>query len=133
MSETMNERPVHRPHPGSMSEPYLELDLERELDELQRETAWATGRNARTLVKFDDLRVVLTAMKAGARIPAHQTQGRISIEGVRGRIRIRAEGRTFDLRPGSLLALDHGVSHEVEAIEDGAFLLTIAWPRPPAG
>jgi hypothetical protein len=41
---------------------------------------------------------------------------------------MRALGRTFGLPAGSLLALDQGLSHEVEAIEDSVFLLTIAWP-----
>jgi quercetin dioxygenase-like cupin family protein len=39
-----------------------------------------------------------------------------------------AAGRTFDLRPGSLLALDRGAPHAIEALEESAFLLTIAWP-----
>ena len=45
-----------------------------------------------------------------------------------GHIRLNASGRTFDLRPGSLLALDQGVPHDIEALEESAFLLTIAGP-----
>jgi len=33
-----------------------------------------------------------------------------------------------DLTPGQLLALDRSIKHDVEAREDSAFLLTIAWP-----
>jgi len=112
-----------------MAATYLEFDLTREVDELRREAAWATGRNARTLAKYDDLRVVLTVLKAGAHIPGHQTEGRISIQGVQGLVKVRAEGRTFSLGPGVLLTLDRGVLHEVDAVDDSAFLLTIAWPR----
>ena len=43
-------------------------------------------------------------------------------------IRLNASGRTFDLRPGSLLALDQGTPHAIEALQESAFLLTIAWP-----
>jgi quercetin dioxygenase-like cupin family protein len=71
--------------------------------------------------------VVLTVLRAGARIPGHQTRGRVSIQTVRGHVVVRAEGRTFDLRAGALLALDGGVPHDVDAREDSAFLLTIAW------
>ena len=39
-----------------------------------------------------------------------------------------ASGRTFSLRHSGLLALDHGVAHDIEALEESAFLLTIAWP-----
>lgn len=128
MSSNMEGPPARRPHPGPMSATYLEFDLAREIDDLQREAEWATGRNARTLVKYDDLRVVLTVLKAGARIPGHQTAGRISIQGLRGRIRLHAEGRTFDVLSGVLLALDRAVPHDLEAVDDSAFLLTIAWP-----
>jgi quercetin dioxygenase-like cupin family protein len=58
----------------------------------------------------------------------HQTEGRISIQTVVGHIQVRAQGRTFDLPAGSLLALDQGIPHDVEALEESAFLLTIAWP-----
>ncbi len=111
-----------------MAAPFLEFDLKRELEQLHEEPEWSTGQNARTLVKFDDFRVVLMALRARARVPGHLTKGRISIQTVVGHILERADGRTFDLPGGALLALDHSVPHEVEAVEDSAFLLTIAWP-----
>jgi len=129
MPQPPNEGPSHRrPHSSSMAEPYLEFDLGRELEQLHREPEWERGQNARTLVKYDTMRVVLTALKAGARIPEHRTDGRITVHSVRGRIVVHAEGRTFDLPVGAVLALDQGVRHDVEAVEDSAFLLTIAWP-----
>jgi quercetin dioxygenase-like cupin family protein len=70
---------------------------------------------------------VLTALKARSRIAPHQTEGRISIHALQGRIQVRAEGRTFNLPAGSLVALDQGIRHDVEALDDSAFLLTIAW------
>jgi quercetin dioxygenase-like cupin family protein len=112
-----------------MAATYLEFDLTREVDQLRREPGWASGHNARTLVKYDDFRVVLMALKTGMKIPGHQTEGRISIHTVAGHIHVRAQGRTFDLSVGSLLALDRGVPHDVEALEESAFVLTIAWPR----
>jgi quercetin dioxygenase-like cupin family protein len=116
-----------RPHPHSMAAPFLEFDLTREVAELHREPEWNSGQNAKTLVKYDDLRIVLTALKSRERLPGHRTEGRISIQTVTGHIQVRAQGRTFELPAGTLLALDQGVSHDVEALEDSAFLLTIAW------
>ena len=58
----------------------------------------------------------------------HRTDGRISIQTVSGHLQVRAEGRTFDLPAGSLLSLDRGLPHDVEALQDSALLLTIAWP-----
>jgi len=129
MSDASNEQqPYRRRHSQPLAAPYLEFDLAREVEQLHREPEWKTGRNARTLVKYDSLRVVLTALKAHARIPEHRTEGRISIQTIRGQIQVRAEGRTFELPAGTLLALDQGLRHDVEALEDSVFLLTISWP-----
>ena len=117
-----------RPHPQSMGTPFLEFDLTRELEQLDCEPQPTSGQNAKTLVKYDDFRIVLIALKAGTRIPGHQAEGRISVHTIRGHIRMRALERTFDLPTGSLLALDRGLAHDVEALEDSAMLLTIAWP-----
>jgi quercetin dioxygenase-like cupin family protein len=123
-----DEQKSRRPHPTPMAAPYLEFDITSEREQLHRETAWQSGQNAKTLVKFDDLRIVLMALKARSRIPGHQTEGRISIHTVAGHIQVRVQGRTFDLPAGRLLALDRRLPHDVEALEDSAFLLTIAWP-----
>jgi quercetin dioxygenase-like cupin family protein len=130
MSESRQSVPHRRPHAPPMAEPLMEFDLPAEFDRLRAETTWITGQNARTLVKYDDIRVVLTALQAKARMREHKTEGRISVQVLSGHIHVRAGGRTFSLRPGGLLALDHGVPHDVEAVEESAFLLTIAWPGP---
>jgi quercetin dioxygenase-like cupin family protein len=129
MSKTAQQEPARRrPHAPSMASPFLEFDLTAEVNMLHAESTWTTGRNARTLVKYDDLRVVLTALRANMRIREHTTDGRISIQMLSGHLRLNASGRTFDLRPGSLVALDQGIAHDIEALEESAFLLTIAWP-----
>jgi quercetin dioxygenase-like cupin family protein len=112
-----------------MAATYLEFDLATEVEQLHREPGWSTGHNAKTLLKYDDLRLVLIALRAGAQIPAHQTDGRVTIHTIAGLVQVRAEGRTFELRTGRLVAFEHGVRHDVEALEESALLLTIAWPK----
>ena len=130
MTDMPNDTQSHpRPHSPLLAPSYMEMDLFAELEQLQREPRWEkTGQNAKTLVKYETLRIVLMALKARVRIPDHQTEGRISIQPIRGHVLVHAEGRTFNLRTGGLLALDQGLRHDVEALEDSAFLLTIAWP-----
>ncbi len=128
MSVTPQHEADRRPHTPPMAGPYMEFDLAAEVHRLRDETTWSTGQNARTLLKYDDFRVVLTALQANMKIPEHKTDGRISVHVLSGHIQLRACGRTFSLRPGGLLALDHGVAHDIEALEESAFLLTIAWP-----
>ena len=128
----MSDNPEHeshsRPHPPPMAGPFMEFDLPAEIHRMHAETTWSTGHNARTLIKYDDFRVVLTALQANGHVPEHRTVGRISVHVLSGHIHVRASGRTFNLRTGGLLALDQGVPHAIEALEESAFLLMIAWP-----
>ena len=130
MSDASNE--PRRPPAQPIAAPYLEVDIARELQQLQSEPRWQSGHSAKTLVKYDGLRVVLIALKARSTIPEHHAEGQISIQSVVGHIRVRAHGRSFELRPGGLLALDRGVPHDVDAMEESAFLLTIARPTEKA-
>src|SRR5687768_12237600 len=105
MPDILPHQPHARPHTGPMAAPFLEFDLPAEIHRLHAETTWSTGHNARTLVKFDDLCVVLIALRANARMPEHKTEGRISVHLLSGHVQVKAAGRTFSLRPGGLLAL----------------------------
>lgn len=96
--------------------------------ELRQEEAYVRdGHTARTLVREPDLRVVLLVLKSGAKIPEHQAQAMASIHVVSGRVRLRLPDRLADLRAGQLLVLEKGLTHDVEAVGESAFLLTLAW------
>ena len=107
---------------------FLEFDLNAQIEQLKHEPAWQNGRNAKTIVKYPDFRIVLMLMKANTRIEEHHADGRISVQTIAGHIRMRVTEKDFDLPVGHLLALDHEVRHDVEALEDSAFLLTITRP-----
>lgn len=106
----------------------LTFGLDAEIAGLRREDAWKGGdHNAKTLVKDDDVRVILIAMKSGARLPEHHAPTRITIQTLVGRLRIVMSERSIDLTAGSLVTLEGGLAHDVEALEESAFLLTVAW------
>jgi quercetin dioxygenase-like cupin family protein len=107
---------------------FLEFDLNAQIEQLKHQPAWQNGRNAKTIVKYPDFRIGLMLMKANTRIEEHHADGRISVHTIAGHIRMHVAGKDFDLPVGHLLALDHEVRHDVEALEDSAFLLTIARP-----
>ena len=114
--------------PQHLTGPLLSFGLDQEIAALRREDAWERGdHNAKTLVKDEDLRIILIAMKAGARLPEHQAPHRIAIQVLAGQVRVAVPGRSIDLKAGSLLTLEGGLSHEVEALEESVFLLTVAW------
>jgi len=108
--------------------PSLTFDLAQQIRALRRESYWQSGRNSKTLVKYDDLRIVLTAIEGKTTIHEHRSAGRISVQTVEGHLRMHAGGRTFDLPAGRVIVLDRATPHDVIALEDSAFLLTIAWP-----
>src|SRR5579864_2715919 len=123
-------RSGHESIDGTLSESVLQFNLASELIQLQRDESWLppTGRSSKTLVKYPDLRVVLIAMKANTRMHEHTAAGRISVHTLNGHIRLHLPRQVVDLPAGNLLALDQCVSHDVEASEDSAFLLTLSWP-----
>ncbi|MGH9447209.1 MAG: hypothetical protein ACRD3O_15960 [Terriglobia bacterium] len=91
------------------------------------------GRNARTLIKFPDFRVVLTAIRAGQTLTEHRNAGRIYIQPLSGHIRVEALGNAFDLPAGHIVALDREVPHHIAALADSTFIMVVAWPgRHPA-
>ncbi|MBI5169131.1 MAG: AraC family ligand binding domain-containing protein [Candidatus Eisenbacteria bacterium] len=101
---------------------------------MRKEGPWLQhGRNALTLAKYADLRIVYMLMKAGTRLPQHHATGRISVQTVTGHVRLHLSERTVELPAGHLLALEQEVQHDVEAIEESTILLTLAWPGEEAG
>lgn len=86
-------------------------------------------RNSRTLVKHSDFRVILTTMRAGARLHKHHARGTVLIQVLSGRIRARVLNDVLEVPAGHALALDPNLEHEIDAVDESALLITIAWPR----
>lgn len=118
------QREVH-----ALAGPVLQFDLGSEIEQMRREEAWQSGRNAKTLVKYPDFRIVLILMKPNTRMIEHKAAGRISIHALAGRVRLHLPDQTVDIPAGSVLALERAVPHDVEALEESAFLLSISWPQ----
>ncbi|MFP5235717.1 MAG: hypothetical protein ACLGSD_07430 [Acidobacteriota bacterium] len=103
-----------------------------ELEKLKQNPSWQreSGRSSETLVKYDQFRIVLVRMKQGSYMSHHRAEGPISIQLLQGRIVVHLpEERSEELHPGELLTLERCLEHDVEAMEESAFLLTIAWPE----
>ncbi|SRR5579883_409013 len=111
----------------------LSFDLNAEIEQLHQEAAWRQGdHNAMTLTKEPVFRIVLVAMKDGARLPAHQASGNISIQALAGHLIVHLPDRTVDLPRGHLVALEANLRHDVEARGESAFLLTVSWQEAAA-
>ena len=113
-----------------LSAPLLKFDLAAEIEQLNNEEHWLKdGRISKTLVKHSDFRIVLMFMKAGTLMQEHKTDARLSIHALSGRLLIKLDERTVELPAGHLLILEKGLSHDVNALEESVFLLSISWPH----
>jgi len=122
-SKTLNRLPY-------LASPLLRFSLADELQQLRNEDSWQreTGRSSKTLAKYPDFRIVLVLMKAGTQMKEHHADARLSIHSLHGRIRIHLPEQKVELAAGELMTLDYGIPHDVEALEESAFLITISWP-----
>ena len=61
---------------------------------------------------------------------AHETTGtaRRPAHHMSGRLRIQAEGLPWEVGAGELIALPDNLREPITALEETAFLLTVAWP-----
>jgi quercetin dioxygenase-like cupin family protein len=119
---------AHKTHAAAQVAPHLNFDLKAEAANLCRNGMHA-GRNSRTLIKAPDLRVLLVTAKKGTVMNEHRADGSVTILAVAGAVRLKLEDTNVELKPGELLGLDRALRHDVEALSDCAFLVTIGWPQ----
>jgi len=125
----------HEAIEGTLSVPVLQFDLGEEIDQQRKEESWrqGAGRSSKTLVKYDDLRIVLISMKADTQMHEHKAAARISVQTLTGHVQLRVVGRTVDLPAGHLLTPDQCLPHDVVALKDSSILLTLSWPVHEGG
>ena len=83
---------------------------------------------SKTLLKADDLRIVLTVLKKGAKMSEHHADARISLQVLSGSVRFQAGEHFQELRAGSLVTLEPSIPHAIEGLESSTLLTTLAWP-----
>ena len=104
----------------------LSFEADRQLQSLKEESGWMNGdRNAITMVKTDKLRVTLLALRKGASMHEHQVKGPITLFVLEGTIRFVVGKDACTLAQQGFLSLDKAIPHDVEALTDAAFVLTI--------
>jgi quercetin dioxygenase-like cupin family protein len=113
---------------GTMVDKMAQFDLLKEIADSEQKKPWQSGHNAKTLFKKHDFRIVLITMEAAARMKEHHADGTISIQVLKGHVRVTIQGKPHDLRVGNLFTLAGSIRHDVEAVAESAFLLTISWP-----
>jgi quercetin dioxygenase-like cupin family protein len=113
--------------PQQLTGSILSFDLNAEAAQLHYERGFReTDRGANTLVNTPTLRLVLTVLRQGARLPEHHAPSTVVIQVVSGHLRVRVGTDTTDLSAGHLVVLEPSLRHDAEALEDSVVLLTLA-------
>src|SRR5699024_5927030 len=111
---------------GDNDKVYGTFDLNEVMTEFPPDPDSRSLRRAEILVKTDTIRVVLITMLKGSKLHDHTAPGPITIQVLKGKMNVSVEDAAQVLDAGEMVAIGPGIVHAVEAVEEGAFLLTIA-------
>ena len=117
------EAAADQPQPES----FFHFDLEAEISKAEDHKPWKNGLRSSVLVKTVDLRVVMIAMEPEAKLEEHHAEGSITVHVLCGSIRMHVQGNWLTLEAGQLLSVQPRIPHDVEALEESVFLLTMAF------
>jgi quercetin dioxygenase-like cupin family protein len=119
--------PIHAgPAVGSV------FNLFHEIDELCGSAQYTTGGHAaRTLVRLPTFRVVLFVLRRHTEFKQHHTAQPIMLQMLTGRIRITLPARWIEQAAGEMLVMQPGLTHDITAMFDSAFLLSMPWSDRP--
>lgn len=118
--------------PRPLLRPML-IDLEREAETLYGEPEWTErDRNSRTVATTDRLRIVLTALRAGAEMGSVETNDTLAVQALSGNLQLTVDGADVDLRPGQLATVEEPRDWTIRATGDALLLLTVALAGEPS-
>ena len=127
MEEKFNESTSQRPGgKRPLDALMVTIDLPAYMEQLKQEMPWKNGdRNAITVFKTNDMRIVLVALHEGAEIIKHTAEGIISVQVLEGQMWFRTDRQSVELGKGQMIALHERIPHSVRAIKETIFLLTL--------
>ncbi len=112
-----------------LDQPFITSNLLAEIENLRLAESWQrkTGRSSRTLLNSPACGILLIAMKQGTETKEHRVDGKVTIQTLVGHLRVRLSDKAVELPAAHLLMLDRGILHDVLALEESVFLLTMCW------
>lgn len=128
MEVKRNESTELRPEGGRvMDAPVVPINIPEFLRQIKNEPAWENSdRNAMTVFKSEEMRIVLIALHKEAVIEEHSANGIISVQVLDGEINVETGGKNYNLKKDEIITLHRKLPHTVIAVEESVFLLTVA-------
>jgi quercetin dioxygenase-like cupin family protein len=119
------QRPAH-----SLSGHGLTYTLSDEIQMLRKDLDRTSGgRAAKTLAKAGGLRVTLVLLQGGTTLDAQATAGGASLHVLEGQLRLQGDGNERTARQGDLIVLADNLRGSINADQQTAVLVTVAWPE----
>jgi quercetin dioxygenase-like cupin family protein len=117
------------PRPDShrlLNAPILGFDLPAVIKRIKNEKEWFMGNhNAIALSKSKHMRIVLVAMHKGNEMVMNHIETATCIHVIEGKLKINAKNESHIFEQNQLLTLNENTKHEISAIEETVFLLTV--------
>jgi quercetin dioxygenase-like cupin family protein len=112
-----------------LDEPLVQSNLPAEIENLRLADSWqrGTGRSSKTLLNSPACGILLVAMKQNTVTKEHRVEGRITIHTLVGHVRLKLPDQTVEVPAGNLLMLHRGIVHDIQAVKESVFLLTMCW------
>ena len=79
--------------------------------------------NPKVLMNEPGYRMVLLSMRAGQRVPEHESKGMVTVHAILGHVTIFAGPFPDELYAGEIICIESGKRHSLEAHEDSALLV----------
>ena len=127
MDTKYNEATRNRPKGDRLIDaPIMITDIPTYIKKLKDEKAWdKNDKNAITLFKNEKMRVVLVAMHKKAIMHTEKPEHVFSLQVIKGRIRLSANGNLFEAEDDQIIALHDKMPYEIKALSKCIFLLTM--------
>ena len=116
-----------------LRQPLMRFAVLDEIARLAGEPEWnSTDRNSIVLAKDARFRMMLSVLRRGARLSDDDGEATFSLQLVTGSVTVMRGGEQLQLAPGEIAVVEAGASWSVEAAEESAVLMTLAWPEATA-
>ncbi len=121
--EPTNQRQeVNRIIDGSL----VSIDIPAIVKQIKNEKPWnESDRNAITVFKTNGLSIVLIALHKNAAMAQNIADGLMSIQVAEGEIIFSTDDESINLKANQMLALHSGILHNILAVQESVFLLTV--------
>lgn len=101
-------------------------DLNREWEEIRSSSEFADGKRVvKVLSQAGPIRLTLIGMRQGAKWEKHEAKGPVIVQIIHGRLLFHSGDQSNEAPAGNILFIDAATPHDVEALEDSCFLLTL--------